>query len=91
MPSREPPSTEWPAWWHWDLEVTSHAERRMEDREFNELELREMLERAAGFEPDHVEGRFVIHAVHRDHTWHVIVEPDAEDRLLVVVTAYRVE
>jgi hypothetical protein len=62
----------------------------MEDREFNEVGLREMLEHASGFVPDHVEGRFVIHTAHRGTPWHVIVEPDVEDQLLVVVTAYRV-
>jgi hypothetical protein len=28
---------------------------------------------------------------YRGHPWEVIVEPDSEDRLLVLVTAYRVE
>jgi hypothetical protein len=90
MPSRKPPSIEWPPWWQWDIEITSHAERRMEDREFTEVDLREMMENAESFAPDEVEGRFVIHTLHRRAAWHVIVEPDADDRLLVVVTAYRV-
>lgn len=88
-----PPKTTsiaWPTWWSWDLEITSHVERRMEDREFNEVELREMLERASGFLPDHVDGRFVIHTAHRSRPWHVIVEPDVLDQVLVVVTAYHV-
>jgi hypothetical protein len=32
----------------------------------------------------------VIHTAHRGTAWHTIVEPDVEDQLLVVVTAYRV-
>ena len=37
---------EWPAWWEWELEITPHLEKRMEDRDFTEIELREMLEQA---------------------------------------------
>jgi hypothetical protein len=39
----------WPDWWDWQLELVPHLERRMEDRDFNELELREMLEVAHGY------------------------------------------
>ncbi len=79
-----------PEWWHWDLSLTSHAEMRMEQRGVTEIELRAMLERAAGFEPSVVEGRFMIHAAHHHRPWIVIVEPDVEGRLLVVVTVYEV-
>ena len=37
---------DWPDWWEWELEFTSHLEKRMEDRDFTELDLRAMLERA---------------------------------------------
>jgi len=37
-----------------------------------------------------VEGRFMIHVRHRQHPWIVIVEPDADANLLVVVTVYEV-
>jgi hypothetical protein len=36
----------------------------MEDRGFNEVDLRRMLEHAAGHRPDIVEGRFVIEVRH---------------------------
>ena len=49
-----------------------------------------MLERAAGFEASVVEGRFMIHTQRGRSPWVVIVEPDAEARLLVVVTVYEV-
>jgi hypothetical protein len=63
----------------------------MEDRRFNEVDLRRMLEHATGHTPDVVEGRFVV-AVRRVATpWEVIVEPDEVRRLLVVITAYPVE
>jgi hypothetical protein len=77
-----------PAWWDWELELTPHLEKRMEDRDFNEVDLRAMLHRAASHRPDHVRGRFVIEASHRGRAWDVVVEPDEEDRLLVVVTCY---
>jgi hypothetical protein len=49
-----------------------------------------MPERAAGYREDIVEGRWVIDTRHRRKAWEVIVEPDLERRLLVVVTAYPV-
>ena len=63
----------------------------MEDRGFDEVDLRRMLEHATGHAPDIVGGRFVIEARHAGHAWAVIVEPDAESQLLVVVTAYPVD
>ena len=55
-----------------------------------EVEVRAMLEGATGFEPSVVEGRFMIHARHAQGSWVVIVEPDADVNLLVVVTVYEV-
>lgn len=49
-----------------------------------------MLEKATGFELNVVEGRFTNHVRHRQHPWIVIVEPDADAKLLVVVTVYEV-
>ena len=46
--------------------------------------------RATTFEPSVVEGRLMIHTAHKQRPWIVIVEPDAEARLLVVVTPYEV-
>jgi hypothetical protein len=60
----------------------------MLDRGFTEVELREMLEEAESYEPDIVEGRFVVETRHRRKRWQVIVEPDTVARRLVVVTAY---
>ena len=37
-----------------------------------------------------VEGRFMIHATHKQRPWIVIVEPDVNAHLLVVVTPYEV-
>ncbi|GAC1545574.1 MAG: hypothetical protein NVS3B10_09630 [Polyangiales bacterium] len=83
---------EWPDWWGWELELTPHLERRMEDRDFNEVELRAMLERAQSFRDDpSVEGRFIVTTTHRSRPWEVVVEPDREVLALVVVTAYGME
>lgn len=67
-----------------------HAELRMEQRGVTEVEVRAMLQRATGFEPNVVGGRFMIPVRHLQHPWMVIVEPDADARLLVVVTVYEV-
>jgi len=79
-----------PSWWSWELSFTPHAELRMEQRGVTEVDVRAMLERATGFEPSVVEGRFMIHVTNNTRLWIVIVEPDADASLLVVVTAYEV-
>ena len=63
----------------------------MEDRAFNEVELRRMLDHARGHRADILEGRFVIEARHTGISWEVIVEPDELRQLLVVITAYPVD
>ncbi|WP_295409609.1 DUF4258 domain-containing protein [uncultured Thiocystis sp.] len=79
-----------PDWWQWDLEWTPHLLKRMEDRRFNEVDLREMLQHARSYRQDVVEGRWVIETRHDQHPWEVIVEPDTIERVLVVITAYPV-
>ena len=34
---------EWSYWWVWELELTPRAEKRMESRNFAEIDLRDML------------------------------------------------
>jgi hypothetical protein len=63
----------------------------MEDRAFNEVDLRRMLEHSSGHRSDILAGRFVIGAKHVGAPWEVIVEPDDVRQLLVVITAYPVE
>lgn len=62
----------------------------MEDREFNEVDLRTMMEQASSHRPDVVEGRWVVETRHRRRSWEIIVEPDPYSEALVVVTAYPV-
>ncbi|MFP4063732.1 MAG: DUF4258 domain-containing protein [Halochromatium sp.] len=83
-----PEQQDLPEWWNWELELTPHVLKRMEDRDFNEVDLRTMLEHALGHRPDAVEGRWIIEARHQRRRWQIIVEPDELERLLVVVTAY---
>ena len=80
-----------PKWWEWELEFNPHLLKRMLDRRFTEVDLRRMLEHARGYRVDVVEGRWLIETRHSRKDWEVIVEPDTEHKLLVVVTAYPVE
>ena len=72
------------------MELSPHLLKRMYDRRFREVDLRRMLERATGYHADVVEGRWVIETRHHRKSWEVIIEPDLERQLLVVVTAYPV-
>jgi hypothetical protein len=63
----------------------------MVDRRFTEVDLRLTLEHADSHRKDVVEGRWVIETRHKRKDWEVIVEPDNDQKLLVVVTAYPVD
>lgn len=80
-----------PDWWDWELDLTPHLEKRMEDRDFTEVDLRQMLQDARSYQEDAVEGRFIVVCPFRRNRWHVIVEPDRQEQLLVVITAYAAE
>lgn len=80
----------WPEWWDWKIEVTLDLLKHMEERNFDEVDLREMLQRSKSCRKDIVEGRWVIETRHERHLWEVVVEPDDFGKLLVVVTAYSV-
>lgn len=60
----------------------------MEDRGFNEVDLRAMLEGASGYRPDVLDGRWVIATHHAGRRWEVIVGLDGVLKMLVVVTAF---
>jgi len=62
----------------------------MGDRRFTEVDLRHMLEHAQDLRRDVVPGRWVVRTRRRRRRWEVIVEPDREAQLVVVVTAYPV-
>ena len=71
------------------LSFTAHVELRMEQCGVTEVDVR-MLERQTWYEPSVVDGRFMIHVTHQQRPWIVIVKPDVEAKLLVVVTVYEV-
>ncbi len=80
---------DWPDWWERELDCFNpHLLKRMVDRRFTEADLRDMLNRATGREANHEPGRYAIQTTHNGRDWEVIVEPDADAELLVVVTAY---
>src|SRR4051794_26640489 len=81
-------SEEWPDWWEWELELIPHLLKRMIDRNFNEVDLRQMLDLAAGYRPSSSAGRFVVSSSFDGRDWEVVVEPDETTRSLIVVTAY---
>src|SRR5207244_11351510 len=70
--------------------ATPHVLKRMVDRGFTEVDLRQMLEDGSSFRPDVEEGRWVIVSRHRRRSWEIIVEPDEAEQVLVVITAYPV-
>lgn len=81
----------WPDWWTWELDCSNpHLAKRMLDRGSGETELREMLQRASRFRPNHEPDRWVIEMKHNGNSWEVIVEPDFAEELLIVVTAYSI-
>jgi hypothetical protein len=81
----------WPDWWTWELLLSDHLERRMEDRGFSEVDLRAMIAHARSLRPSPVEGRFVVECRWKRATWRVVVEPVATNRKLIVVTAWAEE
>ena len=81
----------WPDWWSWELSLTPHLLKRMEERSFTEVDLRTMMDRASGYRPATTEGRYEIETRHRGRAWRVVVEPDGLDEALVVITCYPLE
>jgi hypothetical protein len=79
-----------PEWWDWELELSPHLLKRMADRDFTELDIRSMLQSAVRVRPDVEPGRWVVGTHRRRRRWEVIVEPDPEGQLLIVITAYPV-
>ena len=80
----------WPEWWDWELELSAHLLKRMDDRGFTEIELRVMLARAKRLRRDIVTGRWRVETTSRRRRRDVIVEPDPAATRLLVITAYPV-
>ena len=78
----------WPSWWRWDIEISPHAFKRMAERDFSELDLRRMLDTAHSVDTDIVAGCWRVLTRLRRRPWEIILEPDAEAKHIVVITAY---
>ena len=63
----------------------------MEDRSFDEVDLRRMMEEAKAYKKARRTGRWIIETSHLGQRWEVIVKPDYDAEILDVVTAYPVE
>jgi hypothetical protein len=78
-----------PKWWDWELEFDAHVEDRMRERDFSEVDLRTMLENATHVTPARRDGRWLSWTRFSGVAWVVVVEPDVEQQILHVITAYR--
>ena len=81
----------WPGWWEWELELSPHLLKRMLDRRFTEIDVRRMLHVSTRLRRDIEPGRWVAITRLRGARWEVIVEPDQDAEMLVVITAYPAE
>jgi hypothetical protein len=77
-----------PIWWDWEIEITPHIEKRMVQRGFTEIDLRKMLDSTYEIQPDIVEGRWTAKTRNNNAKWEVVVEPDYDEKVQVIVTAY---
>ncbi len=77
-----------PEWWEWELAFTAHVEARMEERGFSEVDLREMLEDALDLEQSRNPRRWLVRTRSGGAPWIVVVEPDPDEQVLLIVTAY---
>ncbi|MGF1634279.1 MAG: hypothetical protein ACFCVE_10560 [Phycisphaerae bacterium] len=82
----------WAAWWDWELDTSNpHLGKRMRERGFNEVELRIMIIQAERWWFGETTRRYEVQTVHAGKRWHVILEPDFDEEVIIVVTAYPVE
>lgn len=80
---------EWPDWWDWEIEISSHCGKRMQERLFNETDLRAILADATEI-VEQTHETFLIMSSYENRIWEVIVIPDVEKKMIVVVSAYSV-
>ncbi len=60
----------------------------MEERGFSEVELRAMLDDAVDITPASRLNRWIVQTRHRGRPWTVVLEPDLDEEVIFVVTAY---
>jgi hypothetical protein len=61
----------------------------MVQRDFTEIDLRIMLDSTNEIKPDIVDGRWIAKTRYQNANWEVIVEPDYDEKVQVIVTAYQ--
>jgi len=81
---------EWPSWWEWELDISPHCVKRMEDRGFTETDLRTMLADAVNL-VEQAHGTFLVETQLADVRWEVIVVPEDDEQVITIVTAYPCE
>jgi hypothetical protein len=79
----------WPVWWEWEIEISSHCVKRMQERGFNEAELRAMIDDASGIS-EQAHGTYLLDTCYEGRKWEVIVSVDDARQTVIVVTAYPV-
>lgn len=70
--------------------MSPHVEDRMIERDFSEADLRLMIEVADGLRLAGSTRRWIVETVHLGDAWEVVVQADELDRVIVVITAYKV-
>ncbi len=60
----------------------------MDQRGVTEVEVRAMLEDAARAVPDREPGRWAVHTTHDGAPWKIILEPQQEERVTLVITLF---
>lgn len=79
-----------PYWWSWPQELTDHVKLQMVDRATRGETLHLLLDHAARVFPGRLPGRWCVESELHGRRWHVIVDVEDDERMLVVVTAYPV-
>lgn len=78
-----------PEWWDWDIELTPHSEARLEERGLTEIDVRTMLDQQPrSIDRDPEPGRQRVFTSHRGRTWIVVVEPDPEMKVSVIISVF---
>ena len=80
-----------PKWWDWDLEISPHLLIRSEQRHFDEVDLRTMIEDAVSMEPELLPDRWRIETKWRRRAWRIVVDVDDHRKRVRVVTAFPVQ
>jgi len=78
-----------PGWWGWPLEFPRHVQERMRQRGFTETDVRHMLFRVRSIRVSGDIGRWLVDAELDGNAWRVVLEPDHQDRVIVVITAFQ--